>query len=111
MVEATKAVPIWEINGEQIGSAEILFNHDDGEVTMRVLSSAETVAGKECFFVVKTNSDGLPTCVYAFQVGDYHLAGLQEYPVPGIPKCPQALWACGHLARGNCRSSKEAYTN
>lgn len=90
MTEQLAPVPVWHVQGEQqteIGSALVAFNQDTGEATVSLVDWQVSGTSMECFLVVDTpaGADGLSSQVLALTVGDYHLAGIEEYPTQVIP--------------------------
>lgn len=90
MTEQPQQISVWHVQGEQqteIGSATVSFAQDSGEATVSLVTWADSVSPMECFLVVETpaDADGMPSQVLAFTVGDYHIAGLEDYPTQVIP--------------------------
>ena len=91
MTEQPKPVPVWHVQGEQqteVGSALVTFDQDTGQATVNLVGPDNATDALECFLVVETpaGADGLPSQVLAFAVGDYHLAGLEDYPTQALPR-------------------------
>lgn len=94
MTYQPQPVPVWHVQGDrqtEIGSATVSFDQDTGEATITLVGWEESASGMECFLVVETpaDADGLPSQVLAFTLGDYHLAGMEEYPTQVIPLPPE----------------------